>query len=647
MPFQLPRSLVPLPDEALPGYLLRLAHRLDLTPARILQLTGLAGGDARFPCRTSHELMIRLDPGAHEAFCRATRLDAAEAASLCLHPLAPRYPVGEPAAHGKSLILRADWWIFSTASRYCPDCLAGDSPIEKAHGGAWRRSWRLPVVFACTRHRRLLEHLCPACHRPACGTAAGSARIPLIPGLKISGLHPAQCRTHNASGNSGMTRGIIAACGARLDRLAPSANAPGAVLAFQDRLLALLDPAGPQAVISAAQPAEPARYFTDLRLLTILIGHSWPRARHMMPFPHLADAIDQYVASQGERGQAPAGQQSQPAQINALARPLDPAAGAGVLLIADQILRLPGLPDVREAIQPLLPPGWNAASRLTRKMCLIGSTRPDCSPGLLKAVTPLVRAFPRRGLKGVRAPEITSRLGPENIPAQLPREYFDRYLCHVEGIPPRLIRRIASARLVQMIAGGSLAEAADFLGIPTDVGPARHRTCDSHGILKWARSRPDPGEFDAALEQIAAEIGAAGHLVDYRHRRDALRTWAIDPQDWQEMLHRNQAELERHPPGERERQWASVIVWAEITQGERILAPRPVRDRQAPETRRKWANRPHPRRWPPDPETSKANPSRFYLALGNTLTSYAAGLADQIDHTAPPSKGQPRTRQAS
>ena len=39
----LPRSLDPLPEESLPGYLLRLAHRLGLAPVRILQLTGLSG----------------------------------------------------------------------------------------------------------------------------------------------------------------------------------------------------------------------------------------------------------------------------------------------------------------------------------------------------------------------------------------------------------------------------------------------------------------------------------------------------------------------------------------------------------------------------------------------------------------------------
>jgi hypothetical protein len=41
-PASLPRSLDPLPDESLPGYVLRLAHRLDRSPARIIELTGLA-----------------------------------------------------------------------------------------------------------------------------------------------------------------------------------------------------------------------------------------------------------------------------------------------------------------------------------------------------------------------------------------------------------------------------------------------------------------------------------------------------------------------------------------------------------------------------------------------------------------------------
>jgi len=40
----LPRSLEPLKDESLLGYLLRLSHRLDLPPARLAERTGLVSG---------------------------------------------------------------------------------------------------------------------------------------------------------------------------------------------------------------------------------------------------------------------------------------------------------------------------------------------------------------------------------------------------------------------------------------------------------------------------------------------------------------------------------------------------------------------------------------------------------------------------
>ncbi|GGN30142.1 hypothetical protein GCM10011609_87700 [Lentzea pudingi] len=52
----LPRSLDSLPRESLPGYLLRLAHRLDLSPARVGALTGLTtpGHRPSRPAACSH-----------------------------------------------------------------------------------------------------------------------------------------------------------------------------------------------------------------------------------------------------------------------------------------------------------------------------------------------------------------------------------------------------------------------------------------------------------------------------------------------------------------------------------------------------------------------------------------------------------------
>ena len=179
----LPRSLDPLPDEALPGYLLRLAHRLGLAPARIMQLTGLtAGRDGHQPARRS--LMLHLDEAQAAPFARVTRLTATETAELCMSSMSGRYPWTAPRVTADQWGPRslASPWVFTSATRYCPQCLAGDgSYIQQQHGGAWRKAWRLPVVFACPAHRRLLEHLCPSCRQPESMFMPESLRAGLAP----------------------------------------------------------------------------------------------------------------------------------------------------------------------------------------------------------------------------------------------------------------------------------------------------------------------------------------------------------------------------------------------------------------------------------------------------------------------------------
>jgi hypothetical protein len=88
----LPRSLDPLPDESLPGYVLRLAHRLDRPPSRIALLTGLSQ-----PLLPRHDTpripavrMLNLDAATAATFANATRLSAPEVAGLCLDRLRGR-----------------------------------------------------------------------------------------------------------------------------------------------------------------------------------------------------------------------------------------------------------------------------------------------------------------------------------------------------------------------------------------------------------------------------------------------------------------------------------------------------------------------------------------------------------------------------
>jgi len=194
-PRPLPRSLIPLPGESLPGFLLRLSYRLNQTPARIAELTGLAP-HGRSGARLPVTLLADIPEPASRTFAFMTRLDAGEVARLGMSAWQERYPpliVGpEDGASGRFRL--NGQLILTPVTRYCPDCLAGDgSAVQQSFGGPWLKAWHLPVVFACPAHQRLLEHLCPECGQPVRGRRPGTQML-LLPASRVAGLHPAQCR---------------------------------------------------------------------------------------------------------------------------------------------------------------------------------------------------------------------------------------------------------------------------------------------------------------------------------------------------------------------------------------------------------------------------------------------------------------------
>jgi hypothetical protein len=145
---------------------------------------------------------------------------------------------------------------------------------------------------------------------------------------------------------------------------------------------------------------------------------------------------------------------------------MDAAASGGLAHIADRVLA--GSPDeVREQLRLLLPASTRKASRTSWALRVIRSAAP-CSEGLQAAYAPLLRAFTKAGgqPQGRRNAVLHSqRWGPENIPAFLPEDWYERHFKPLTGVSPMFIRRTAVLRLVQMVAGGSLGEAAGFLGI--------------------------------------------------------------------------------------------------------------------------------------------------------------------------------------
>jgi hypothetical protein len=394
-----------------------------------------------------------------------TRLTTDKVAHLGLACLQERYPLPTEAAKNAATVPLNGRSTFAPATRYCPDCLAGDrSSIQDAFGGPWRKIWHLPVVFACTLHQRLLEDRCPECGQFAHSRHPGAPAL-ILPAMRAGALHPSQCRTALSPGTGSA---LPTCCGSRLDHTPSLRPADPELITLQHKILGLLEPDGPAYTLSAGRPTDPARYFTDLQALALLTCSTWPATRHLSPSQEAAAAIDQHVEALRKRT-ADRQSRSRFSKVRATfyPPPTQAAASAGLAHIADHILLSGGPEEVREHLRPLLPVSTRQASRTAWGLRVSRSTTP-CSESLQAAYTPLLRGFTRiGGQPQARRDAVVRprRWGPEHIPAFLPKDWYDRHFKPLAGVNPMLTRRTAVLRLVQMVAGGSLGEAAGLLGI--------------------------------------------------------------------------------------------------------------------------------------------------------------------------------------
>ncbi len=626
----LPRSLDPLPEESLPGYLLRLAHRLGVAPSRLATRLGLTAG--RGHC--SPGSLLHLPDPARDVITVATRLTHAEVDDLCLNSLGSRYPLPAPAPKSRTPArsTHSDRWVLAPATRYCPRCLAGDgSEIQRAHGGPWRKIWHLPVVFLCTQHQQLMEDRCPNCSGAVHAGRPGSP-AQLLPSMSTPALHPAQCRTILTSGSG---RRVPACCGTRLDAAwsGPSPLIGKTLIDLQHRLLRLLRTDVPEAVTSAGRSSTAVGYFTDLRILALLICSSWPATRHSAPSTALAEAIDHHVERQQRAATELRKRSPTSWRLPTLdAPPHDSAASAGLLSIADHITALHSPGEVRECLRLLLPP----STRQTRRTAwgdLFQRPGIACSDGLREACGPLLRGFTRAdGRPSGRREAILQPacFGPEHIPAFLPKDWYDKHFSHFEGINTKILRRTAAVRLVQMIAGGSMGDAAEFLGI----NPDKTQYTSASDVHSWARAQADPSGFQTALHSLTAELDTTPRKVNYQQRREWLRDWALPGEAWQILTSRLPPIPGHIQPGlgDLKRQLASIYVWVRLTQGEHLFAPRPIEAIQFPELQNAWKLRRNTI-WH---HFQTSRPLRHYADLKRLLDEYGDQLAGQISSAAHP-----------
>jgi len=591
----LPRSLDPLEGESLHGFLLRLSCRLRIAPLRLARMTGCAAAPSPSVSRQS---MIDLDT---ETFAYATQLAANEAAALTLVPWAARYPpirraLSRPGPERPSI---RDSWLFTPGIRYCPSCLRGDgSPVQEQHGGPWRKYWLLPVAFACPWHRMLLMDDCPKEHSP---TEQGNGQ--LIRHAADSTLHPAQCRRPVHTGSRGPATW---SCGGRLDLEGAEGSGPAPVgpdiLDAQQRLLNILD--GPHPAEAAASA------FTDIRVITALLCDSWPLGGDLMN-PLMAAAVGGHV------------RRLNASPYRALLRPPgDVLATAGLLTAAATIMDSPDLAGTVARLARTRRTGTPSKSSWAR---ILDRYRPECSAALRDAAEPATRVFRRTaGPNSRRAPSRPAGYRPQHIPALLPQDWYDEHLACLGYRVAKSMRRAGAVVLVQWAAGGSMGEAASYLGIRAR-GSA---SPDAPDLAQWLRDH-GPGDFTEALRNLAAQLDSAPDLINYQRRRQAMREWCLDLDTWQQLTFRLPPARGRFQPilDDRKRQEASAFTWAYVTQGEPRSAPHPIQDSQPWPVQKNWFKH-RGSAW-----SLLANPGRFvhYIELRKLLTEHGNRLAREID----------------
>ncbi|MFJ4723347.1 hypothetical protein [Streptomyces luteogriseus] len=147
---------------------------------------------------------------------------------------------------------------------------------------------------------------------------------------------------------------------------------------------------------------------------------------------------------------------------------------------------------------------------------------------------------------------------------------------------------------------------------------------------RWERAGRSPAEFERVLRELGAELRAPRRpLIDYQRRREALRDWALPPDEWDALV----SELPplpgpiRPPVGDRKRQDASVYIWVQVTQGEHLFAPRPIEAEQPRHVQREWALRRNTTWY----NLVRPDTFRHYADLRKLLAEYAQQLARDID----------------
>ncbi|MFE0577165.1 hypothetical protein [Streptomyces sp. NPDC058874] len=321
----------------------------------------------------------------------------------------------------------------------------------------------------------------------------------------------------------------------------------------------------------AGQPTPDPYFFPDLIVAAHLIRLSWPDGARYASSTSMADLIDRHVTSTVARRRTPEPDGRTPIAWDA---PEDPAECAAVLVAADSLLRHEERDDagMTDHVRPL------AASAFSRHPASIGASlrRMDVSSSMARSLLCHDQGFYRAG--GHRharqsLPSRESRFRIENVPALLPQEWLSAHFgdllslwVHLTDWKVRHLRRVSALKLAEMSGGGTWPDCAKALGIPWNAAQQSLKV-----IRQELNSRDLWPDFERCVESVASQLDWRTDRVHYRRRRELLSSWQVPTDDWAELC--RGLEQFRQGTTSPTRNTATVLIWAQVTQGDHLHSP--------------------------------------------------------------------------
>lgn len=519
---RLPRSNAPQPQESLSGYLLNLAHRLQLRPKDLVVRTGLK--DDSNPALLDLQYAVTLPEEQRRRFAFATGLTDAEVLELTIERHLD--VVASSADRTVARTLHSNLWLNLGHTRYCPECLAATDPATPEHA-VWRVNWLTPWAVACVIHRRLLLDTCPECQTPT-GFSGRNAFRSTIPNLHRPVTHPAACRAQERNHITGL-------CDTRLDQV-PAPAVSDDLVSLQSHLDQMLGGEPYATSQTLGTSVTPAQRLRDLRLVIILLQLT-PADGALAPIPQPPRVLTQ--------------------------PPTDTATAARLLQQAAELLNDPTRTD---GLQALSKHALRHHKEAWKKAVATGSASPALDHALKDVKNGIVDPAKLLAYATIGNPAFTA----SNVPAYLDQDTYDRHFADIPDRYQRPIRRCVPIALVRLISNHGTNSAGRLLGYDASTTQAAcARASDAFDTLGL-------NHFRQRVTRIAAEHNTRPTQTDYARLRDAFTSqWTIPDDIWvdfQDALLSNKL-ARADTPWARRRPAYDTWVWELITQGDLHTAP--------------------------------------------------------------------------